>query len=66
MRGTILIILQKYLSLIIIPVLLDIVISELYLQYLQDVLELVYSRLQSVVTILPKTDLVGSVQIKCS
>jgi hypothetical protein len=65
MIGTILIILQKYVSLII-PVLLDIVIPELYLAYLQDVRELFYSRLQAIVTILPKIDLVGSVQLKCS
>jgi hypothetical protein len=65
MIGTTLIILKKYVSLII-PVLLDIVVPELYLAYLQDVRELVYSRLQAIVTILPKVDLVASIQLKCS
>jgi len=51
---------------LVITVLLDIVVPELYLAYLQDVPELVYSRLQAIVTNLPKTDLLGSVQIEFS
>jgi len=49
-----------------IPVLLDIVVPELYLAYVQGVLELVHPRLQAIVTSLPKTDLVGSIRIECS
>jgi len=46
--------------------LLDIVVPELYLAYLQSVLELVHPRLQAIVTNLPETDLMDSVQIECS